>query len=221
MGHKQLRVTVQAVADVRVIPPKIPRVDEHRVRQAVIAHLRDLVLNRGGGVHLQVRPLGMLEREPRVKAQTSRWVSIRSRLRRHHRGCGGGEKPRRLSDPSAILRFASTGFSQEIRILDNPWADFDYVFTSSAFSGPHASRKRWEPANKSFRSWKTLLRRFGSELGPEEGDDARECRLSVFTAGPCWFVDDIQKASVVDTIENVHTSLVHGISGSEPSARGR
>src|SRR5688572_20103941 len=54
---------MQAVADVRVVPAKVPRIHQHRIFQTEIFHLLDLVFDGSSHRNREIRPLWMRERE--------------------------------------------------------------------------------------------------------------------------------------------------------------
>lgn len=67
MRDKELRIALQAVGDLRVIPAEVPRVDEHGIAETKITNLLDLVLDRRGNFHFQVlTALRMIEGKFRI-----------------------------------------------------------------------------------------------------------------------------------------------------------
>src|SRR4051794_37117709 len=63
-----LWILMQRIVDVRVVPAKKARIDEHGVLQAKLIHLRNLVFDWSfDGNAFQVRPFRVMERELRIE----------------------------------------------------------------------------------------------------------------------------------------------------------
>src|SRR5258705_13152858 len=63
VGYKQVWILMQAVADVRIVPAEVARIDQDRVFQPEVFHLFHLVLNRRGYGKCEIRALRMGEGE--------------------------------------------------------------------------------------------------------------------------------------------------------------
>jgi len=68
VSDEQLRISMQRVGDIRIVPAEETRIDEHRVFQSEVAHFADLIFDGRFHIHaLQVRTLGMMKREFRIE----------------------------------------------------------------------------------------------------------------------------------------------------------